>query len=142
MEQSANVETGQAARRPGELSPARRLFWNILGTVALAAGVVGVAVPLLPTTPFVLAAAGCYLRGSSRMHRLLVANRLFGKVLCDYQEGRGISWRVRLASLTFLWASLAGSFLLFPLPALALPLLVAVGAAVSFHVVRLPFKRS
>jgi len=140
MEQSVNIENRCAADGP-VLSPARRLAYTALGTIALAAGVIGLAVPLIPTTPFVLAAAWCYLRGSRRIHHFMVTNRLFGQILRDYQNGRGISQRVRLSSMAFLWASLAGSYLLFDLPSAALLVLVLVGAAVSHHLVRLPLKR-
>jgi len=98
--------------------------------------------PVLPTTPLVLAAAACYLRGSPRLHRFLVTNRMFGRMLTDYAEGNGITWRVRITSLSFLWASLAASYLIFELPTYVLPVLIIVGYAVSSHLVRLPFKKA
>ncbi len=124
------------------LTATKRLMWNVLGTTALVFGVIGLFLPLLPTTPLVLASAACYLRGSKRMHQALVSNRLFGQILSDYESGRGISWRVRLVSTAFLWTSLGVSFLYFHLPPFILPILVLVGMAVSTHIYHLPLKRS
>ncbi len=125
---------------PSGLTVLQRFKWNALGTLALALGVIGMVLPILPTAPFVLAAAACYLRGSRRMYCWLTTNRLFGPIVADYMVGKGVSWRVKLVSITFLWCSLAFSFLVFDLPPLTLPVLALVGTAVSTHVIRLPFK--
>lgn len=141
MNEMAEGPTGHAMSCSTEdMSPARRFLWTLLGTIALVVGVIGLFLPLLPTTPLVLAAAACYLRGSKRMHRMLVGNRLFGKVLSDYNAGRGISWKVRITSTMFIWTSLATSFLFFDMPPFVLLVLVLVGVAVSTHIYHLPLK--
>ena len=60
------------------------------GTVFLALGVVGILLPLLPTTPFLLLAAACYAKSSKRFSNWLLNNRVFGKIIKDYREGWGI----------------------------------------------------
>ncbi|WP_252737511.1 YbaN family protein [Citreicella sp. C3M06] len=72
-----------------------RIFWIICGSLALALGVLGIALPLLPTTPLVLLAAFCYARGSERMHRWLLRNRVFGPMIRDWHAEGAISARAR-----------------------------------------------
>ena len=127
---------------PEDLTTLQRLKWNLLGTLALILGVIGMVLPVMPTAPFVLAAAACYLRGSRRMYHWLTTNRFFGQIISDYMGGIGVSWTLKLLSITFLWSSMAFSFLFFHLPPWTLPVIVLVGAVVSMHVIRLPIKRS
>lgn len=80
-----------------------RLFWSAIGTFFLGLGAIGIFLPLMPTTPFVLLALACYLRGSEKMHRWLLQNRYFGKYLQDYQARKGVPWRIKIPVLSFLW---------------------------------------
>lgn len=86
-----------------------KIVFNTVGTLALALAVLGLFLPLLPTTPFLLLASVCYLRGSERMHSWLMANKMFGPYLANIQSGRGIPMRSKITALCFLWASLAFS---------------------------------
>ncbi len=112
----------------------RRLGWCIAGFAALGLGLAGAALPLLPTTPFLLLALACFLRGSPAMHRWMLENRLFGGQLRAYREGRRISAGARAFVLAVLWAGLAVSAALVRSWA-AWALLLAVGAGVTWHVV-------
>ncbi len=97
----------------------------------------GVVVPVLPTTPFLILSALCYARSSDRYYRWLLTNRLFGRYLDDYLHGRGIPWRVKALTLTFLWGVM-GSTVAFAVDAWwlrALLLLIAVG--VTAHIIML-----
>ena len=62
-----------------------------LGVLAMVVGLIGVVVPLLPTTPFLLLAAACFVRSSDTMYGWLISNRLFGGFIRDYREQRGVS---------------------------------------------------
>ncbi|NLE08154.1 MAG: DUF454 domain-containing protein, partial [Dehalococcoidales bacterium] len=66
----------------------RRLFVTA-GTITLTLGVIGIIVPVLPTTPFLILTAICYTRGSERLYNALLTNRLCGSYLKNYLEGRG-----------------------------------------------------
>ena len=128
--------------RPEDLTALQRFKWTLLGTLALILGVIGMVLPVMPTAPFVLLAAACYLRGSRRMYMWLTTNRFFGRIVSDYLDRRGVSWSLKLLSIMFLWGSMAFSFLFFRLPPWILPIIVLIGALVSEHVIRLPVKRS
>lgn len=108
-----------------------------VGTVAMGLGVLGILVPLLPTTPFLLLAAACYARSSQRFHRWLLANRYLGQYIRDYQERRGMSRRAKVTTLALLWVALGFSAgLLVPAFAGRLVLLL-VGVGVTLHILSL-----
>lgn len=109
------------------------------GILAVGLGIVGVFVPVLPTTPFLLLAAACFVRSSERMYRWLLGNRLFGKYVRRYREGAGVPLASKVATLLLLWATLAASaFLAVPSRLLWVRLLLlAVGIAVTIHVARI-----
>ena len=112
----------------------RRTFFLVAGSVFLATGVVGVVVPVLPTTPFLILAAFCYARSSSRCYRWLISNRVFGRYLNDYLCGRGISWKVKAGTLLFLWGVITPSAIFFVEQLWARVLLFVVAAGVTVHV--------
>ena len=133
-------QAGDRMCSPEDLSPLERLKWNVLGTISLIVGVIGVFLPIMPTAPFVLVAAACYLRGSRKLYHWLISNRFFGKIVNDYSTGKGISLSMKLLTTAFIWGSLAFSFLFFHLPPLVLPAIMLVGAAVSWYIWRLPVR--
>ena len=98
-----------------------------VGIVALILGLIGVVLPLLPTTPFVLLAAACFARSSDRFYQWLIGHKWFGQYIKDYREGRGISLRVKVTTISFLWLSIGSSVILFVdfLPAKIIMILIA-----------------
>lgn len=127
-----------------------RALWLIAGTICLVLGAIGIVLPILPTTPFLLAAAACYYKGSPRMHKWLLNNRWFGEYIRNYKEGRGLPLKTKITALAMLWLTIGISsvFLLnrlLPEP-LVLPMqvaMIAVAIAVSAHILRLPiFKKA
>jgi uncharacterized membrane protein YbaN (DUF454 family) len=73
--------------------PTSRALWLTVGCVAVALGAIGVVLPLLPTTPFLIVAAWCFARSSRRLHRWLLANRHFGPLIRNWQENGAIDRR-------------------------------------------------
>lgn len=76
-------------------SPLVRAAYLGVGSVALLLGVVGIFLPLLPTTPFILLAAACFARGSEHLHNWLLAHRIAGPIIRDWQEHRSMPRRVK-----------------------------------------------
>jgi uncharacterized membrane protein YbaN (DUF454 family) len=108
------------------------ILLTVSGIIFLGLGAVGVAVPVMPTTPFVLLAALCFSAGNKRLFEALRRNRVFGQYIENYREGQGITPGLKLASIAFLWAGLAVSMFF----ARAVPIyviLAAVGVAVTVH---------
>jgi uncharacterized protein len=121
--------------------PALKPLWVAAGTIFLGIGIVGIFLPLLPTTPFLLLASACYLRGSKRMHDWLLSHGRLGAYIRAYEEGRGIPRRAKLLALTMMWASIAYAVYRFPVPWLQVALLL-VATGVTFYLLRLPTLRT
>lgn len=107
------------------------------GSLSVALAMLGVFLPVLPTTPFLLLAAACYLRSSTRLYAWLHANRLFGEHLRRYRAGEGLPLSLKIWTVAVLWISLLSSaFFAVPVRlAWVRVLLVAVGLAVTAHLV-------
>lgn len=111
-------------------------LFNILGGLALALAIIGIFLPLLPTTPFLLLASACFLRGSPRMHDWMLHNRLFGAQLRHYQTHRGIPLRTKYVAIALTWISLLVSMSVLGKPALQ-ALLGAIGLGVTIFILRM-----
>lgn len=107
------------------------------GTVAMVFGVLGMFLPVLPTTPFLLLAAACYSRSSDRFYQWLIQNRYFGEYIRNYREGRGMLLSQKILTLALLWISI-GATVYFALPHLWQKILViAIASAVTIHLARI-----
>ena len=117
-------------------APMRVLFLG-LGSLLVAIGVLGVFLPLLPSTIFFLLAAACYARSSERAHNWLMTNRFFGRYLRNYSEHRGATLSTKIGTIAMLWAGLALSAYLVTPPLWVYAILAAVGVGVTAHLLRL-----
>ncbi len=113
----------------------RQIFF-VLAWALVSLGVVGVFLPVLPTTPFLLAAAYFFARSSPRFYRWLTTSSYLRAYIDNYRSGTGVPWRMIRRSLIFLWVSLALSSLLWSNGWYWL-LLATVGVGVSAHLLML-----
>lgn len=120
-------------RRPEDIQLTKKLLrfaWLILGWFALGFGAVGVVLPLLPTTPFVLLAAFAFAKGSPRMRHWLVNHRIFGSMIRDWEAHGAIARRYKILACCMMVAALIGGYLAnIPLPVFIIQLLALSGAA-------------
>jgi hypothetical protein len=114
----------------------KRIFYIVLGSLSLAIGLLGVMIPVLPTTPFLLLTAFLYMRSSDRLYQWLINHKLWGRHLNDYITYRAIKKSTKIASLLFLWFTLTISMILVQ-RTLVTALLIVVGIAVSTHLLLL-----
>jgi hypothetical protein len=122
------------------LTKTRRALWVAAGALFLLLGIIGVFLPVLPTTPFLLLTAACWARGSRRFHHWLLHNRLFGSYIRDYYEGRGIPLRTKIWSMVMLWGTIGYTVYRVDILPMRLVLpLIAIG--VSIHVLGKPTRR-
>ncbi|TNH84836.1 YbaN family protein [Aeromonas sobria] len=93
----------------------KRWFLMALGWLAFATGIVGIVLPLLPTTPFMLLAAALFARSSPRFHRWLLTHRWFGPPIVDWQQYRGIRRHARRRAIIFILLTFSVSLAVVPL---------------------------
>ena len=116
---------------------ANRILLIILGTLCVALGVLGVFLPLLPTTPFLLLAAICYGRSSKRFYHWLVNNRWFGEYIRSYREGRGIPLKQKVLTVLLLWLTIGSTALLAATLWWVRLILLGIAVGVTIHLVKL-----
>jgi uncharacterized membrane protein YbaN (DUF454 family)/SAM-dependent methyltransferase len=107
----------------------------LAGTVFTAIGILGIFLPVLPTTPFLLLAAACYLRGSERFYRWLLDNRILGFYIKNYLEGKGMPLKTKIFTLSLLWITISLTIWL-GVQNLAIRIILAVVAVgVTWHII-------
>ena len=110
----------------------KAILLTTLGLASLGLGAVGVALPVLPTTPFVLLAAACFSASSKRLHAWLCRSRFFGPYIEHYRMKTGIKVSLKITSLIILWIGLVVSMIAVRTWWIYLALGL-VGAAVTVH---------
>jgi hypothetical protein len=110
----------------------------IAGWLSLFAGLIGILLPLLPTTPFILLSAYCFSRSSSRLHNWLLNHRWFGPPIRQWQENRTVSRNHKTKALFLIIASFTLTLLLTSLPLIAKASLVLLALVLMLIVARLP----
>ncbi len=118
-------------------SPIVKKALIIAGLIAVLLGTIGVFVPVLPTTPFLLLAAWCFGSSSDRFYHWLMNHRLWGKYLSDYTEGKGIPFRIKAGALTLLWAAILSSAYFAVENTLVRIILIVIALAVSTHILHI-----
>jgi uncharacterized membrane protein YbaN (DUF454 family) len=110
--------------------------WALIlaGNFFVALGILGILFPLLPTTPFLLLAAACFLRSSERFYNWLMNNKWLGNYIKDYAEKKSIPLKVKILTLSILWLTIGYSvfFVVSIFPLRVILILIAIG--VTIHV--------
>ena len=105
------------------------------GTLSTALGIIGIFVPILPTTPFLLLAAACYMRSSARFYQWLINNRVFGAYVRNYIEGRGMPVRMKLFTILLLWLTIGLTIAFGVQNTIIRIVLVCIAIGVTVHIV-------
>lgn len=119
-------------------SSLRNGFLITVGVMSVFLGALGVVLPLLPTTPFLLLATICFVRSSPSLNRRLLNAPILGNYIRDYREGRGIPWSTKVATLIMLWLSISFSAFRFLEHWGLRALLIGIAVAVTVHILRMP----
>nr|WP_319527554.1 YbaN family protein [Pseudomonas laurentiana] len=106
-----------------------------IGWLSVALGVIGIFLPVLPTTPFLLLAAACFARSSPRFHDWLINHPQLGPWIRDYLNGEGIPLKGKVYAIGLMWASISLSCYLVPLP-WARGFMLASAVLVSVYILR------
>lgn len=114
----------------------------VIGTISVFLGILGVFLPLLPTTPFLLLAAFCYAKSSERFYNWLISNRLCGEYIRNYKEGLGIKQNHKVFTILLLWFTIGYSVLFITTNTWVKLILVLIAISVTIHLIRLKTYRS
>ena len=116
------------------------LRWILIGCgwVSVLAGVVGIFLPIVPTVPFLLLAAVCFGKSSQRFHAWLIEHNHLGPLIRDYLHGGVIPLRAKRLAIGMVWVSFPASALLFIKVQWLSFLLIALAAAITLYLLRLP----
>lgn len=88
------------------MNTVKRVFLIVAGSISLGMGILGIFLPVLPTTPLLLLAAACYVRSSDRLYQWLITNKRFGPYILNYREGKGIPLKSKIMGVTLIWISM------------------------------------
>ena len=109
-----------------------RILLIIIGTISLILGTVGMALPILPTTPFLLLSAACYIRSSRRLHDWLINHKIFGQYITEYKTCT-MSVGKKVVTIALLWLGIC--FSIYTVQSVYIKLgLLMVAALVSVHI--------
>ena len=108
------------------------------GTLCVALGVIGIFLPLMPTTVFLLLAAACYARSSERFYHRLVNHRVLGVYIRNSREGRGMKRREKTVTIVLLWVTMIITMVFTAKTWWLRALLTAIAIGVTVHVAKLP----
>ena len=126
---------------PPTVTGFRRVVYVTLGLFFVALGVIGIVLPLLPTTPFLLLASYFFARSSRRLNQWLLRTRLFGPMIRDWQKHRGVRLKVKIVALTMLPIVVFTSAYFGNLPWYLVVMLITLACIGAVVVIRLPLVR-
>ncbi|MHC1706195.1 MAG: YbaN family protein [Bacteroidales bacterium] len=113
-------------------------FYILVGSITLVLGIIGILIPGLPTTPFLLISAWAFARGSERLHRWLIGHKIFGPYIKEYLEHRGLTRTTKIVAISLMTVMVTLSILFF-IELLWVKILVSLaGIAGLIVIVRLP----
>jgi len=110
----------------------------IIGSFFTGLGVLGIFLPLLPATPFLLLAAACYVRSSERFYNWLINNKWLGNYIKNYLEGKGVPLKAKVLSISLLWITIGYSvvFVVNIFPIRVILILIAIGVTIHILSIR------
>ena len=112
-----------------------KILLAILGSVSLALGIMGVFLPVLPTTPFLLLSAALYMRSSQRLYDWLMSHKHLGPYIKNFREHKALPLRVKVVSVTMVWATLLYCAIFVAKEWWMSAVFVAIAIGVTVHII-------
>jgi uncharacterized membrane protein YbaN (DUF454 family) len=137
---TAAEPAAKPVQEPHRSPTVRALLW-LAGSVSLALGIVGIILPGLPTTPFILLAAACYAKASPRLHQWLLNHRWFGPMLRDWESDRSLTRRTKTVAVVSMLVMVSFSIWTFHGRLAVQLVLLVTGAIGAFVVLRIPTRK-
>lgn len=118
-----------------------RYAYLVSGILLVAIGVIGIFLPLLPTTIFLILASACFVKSSPKANEWLKNNKYLGPYLKNYQEKNGLTIKSKIFTLIFLWISILASAIFLTNEFYIKMILLAIAVGVSFHILSIKTKK-
>ena len=115
----------------------KKLFLIATGWLSLVLGVIGIVVPLLPTTPFVLLSAVCFAKSSPKFHHWLTTHKFFGPIIENFKHGSGIAKQTKIRIIVFIWLALGVSMVVLNHLWVTV-VFIFFGLVGTIHILRMP----
>lgn len=119
-------------------NPVIRYTLFTIGWISFVLGIIGILLPVLPTTPFLLLSAACFLRSSPRFYAWLTEHRWWGKYIRYYLNGEGIPRRIKILIIIMLWVTILTSALLIVKIHWLSVMMISVSTIISIYIIRQP----
>ena len=119
----------------------KRIIFRILGFTSLILGIIGIALPILPTTPFLLLSSYLFLKSSERLYNWLLNNKILGQYIKDFQIEKSIPLKVKISSISLLWITISTIAIFFTHIIWLKLLLFAIAIGVSIHILHYKTKK-
>lgn len=111
-----------------------KVLYSVTGTIALALGIIGIFVPLLPTTPFLLLSAALYFRSSPRLYAWLLHQKHLGPYIRNFREYRAIPLRAKIISISLIWITIGYCLFGIPLSPWVKIILFGIATGTTWHI--------
>lgn len=111
-----------------------KIVWIVTGSISLVLGIIGIFVPLLPTTPFLLLSAAAYFRGSPRLYEWLLHHKYLGTYIRNFREEKAIPLRVKISSITIMWLTISYCIFFLGIPLWLRISLAVISLGVTIHI--------
>jgi uncharacterized protein len=119
----------------------KKYVYITLGTISLGLGILGIFLPLLPTTPFLLLTAALYCHSSEKLYNKLMNHKLLGPYIHDFRTHKNIPLKTKIISISLVWLTI-GYSIIFVVPLLFVKiLLAAIAIAVTMHILSFKTKK-
>jgi len=116
-----------------------KFIYFILGSLSLGIGILGIFIPGLPTTPFLLLSAWCYFRSSERLYIWISNHKVFGKFISEYQKDKSLSKQTKVFSLILMWLMISVSIIFF-VEKLWVQIIIAIHGMIGTYVMGFKIK--
>ncbi len=119
----------------------KKIIFITIGTISLGLGIVGIFVPLLPTTPFLLLTAALYFKSSEKLYNRLMSHKKLGPYIADFRIHKSIPLKTKIIAISLLWITILYSAIcVIPLVIVKIVLLI-IAIAVTIHILSFKTKK-
>ena len=118
-----------------------RYLYFISGILLVAIGVIGIFLPILPTTIFLILASACFIKSSPKANEWLRNHKILGMYIKNYQDGSSLTVKSTIFNITFLWIMISASAIFFTELWYIRLLLFAIAVGVTIHLLMIKTKK-